>query len=164
VSALEDNRPTIEEEASAVFVQRLHGEWTAVDQAACEKRLASDREYADAYARVHDSWAALDTHAESAEVMRYREEAIAYVRRSNGRRWLKTHRYALSGWRVAAAMVMAALLLGGAWQLSPYGYLPGQYRTGIGEQKVVDLEDHSTIVLDAATRLRVRFSPDARIV
>ena len=163
MSALDDDRLTLEEEASAVFVQRLHGEWTAMDEAAFEKRMASDAEYADAYARAQDSWAMLDTHAESAEVMRYREEAIAYARRSNGRRWLKTHRYARSGWRAAAALT-AALLLGVAWQLSPYGYVPGEYRTGIGEQKVVDLEDHSTIVLDAATRLRVRFTPDARIV
>ena len=163
MSALDDDRLTLEEEASAVFVQRLHGEWTAMDEAAFEKRMASDAEYADAYARAQDSWAMLDTHAESAEVMRYREEAIAYARRSNGRRWLKTHRYAQSGWRAAAALT-AALLLGVAWQLSPYGYVPGEYRTGIGEQKVVDLEDHSTIVLDAATRLRVRFTPDARIV
>src|SRR6202044_177715 len=51
-----------------------------------------------------------------------------------------------------------------AWQLSPYGYTPGQYHTGIGEQRVVDLEDHSRIVLDATTRLRVHFTPDARIV
>jgi transmembrane sensor len=164
VSAVEDNRPSIEEEASAALVERLHGEWAAGDQAAFDRRMGSDPEYADAYARAQDSWDALDTHAESAEVMRYREEAIAYARRSNGRRWLKTHLYARSGWRAAAAIAGVALLLGFAWQLSPYGYAPGQYRTGIGEQKVVDLEDHSTIVLDAATRLRVRFTPDARIV
>jgi transmembrane sensor len=164
VSAIEDNRPTIDEEASADLVQRLHDEWTAADQSAFDRRIANDREYADAYARAQASWAALDTHAESAEVMRYREEAIAYARRSNARRWLKAHTYARRGWRAAAAGVGVALLLGVAWQLSPYGYAPGQYRTGIGEQKVVDLEDHSTIVLDAATHLRVRFTPDARIV
>jgi transmembrane sensor len=61
-------------------------------------------------------------------------------------------------------MAGVAVLLGVAWQLSPYGYARGQYRTGIGEQKIVDLEDHSRIALDAATRLRVRFTRDARIV
>ena len=160
----EDSRPTIEDEASDTFVQRLHGDWTAADQAALEARLARDPAYADAYRRVQESWGALDAHAESAEVMRYREEAIAYARRSNARRWFKAHTYARSGWRAAAAVFGVSLLLGVAWQLSPYGYAPGQYRTGIGEQRVVDLEDHSRIVLDAATRLRVRFTPDARIV
>lgn len=164
MNTAEDNRPTTEEEASDTFVQRLHGKWSAADQAALEARLERDPAYADAYARVQESWGALDTHAESAEVMRYREEAIAYARRSSARRWLKAHTYSRSGWRAAAAVIGVAVLLGVAWQLSPYGYAPGQYRTGIGEQKVVDLEDHSTIVLDAATRLRVRFTPDARIV
>jgi transmembrane sensor len=164
VNIYEDSRPTIEEEASDTFVQRLHGDWTAADQAALEARLERDSAYADAYARVQESWDALDAHAESAEVMRYREEAIAYARRSNARRWFKAHIYARSGWRAAAAVFGVSLLLGVTWQLSPYGYSPGQYHTGIGEQRVVDLEDHSRIVLDAATRLRVRFTSDARIV
>jgi transmembrane sensor len=159
-----DNRPTIEEEASETFVQQLHGEWADQDQAAFEARLERDPAYADAYARAQESWGALDAHAESAEVMRYREEAIAYARRSNAHRWFKPHTYAGSGWRAAAAIAGVAILLGFAWQLSPYGYTPGQYNTGIGEQRVVDLEDHSRIVLDAATRLRVRFTRDARIV
>jgi transmembrane sensor len=61
-------------------------------------------------------------------------------------------------------VIAGTLLLGIAWQLSPYGYAPGRYHTGIGEQRVVDLEDDSRIVLDAATRLRVRFTSDARVV
>jgi transmembrane sensor len=159
-----DNRLTVEEEASEDFVQRLYGEWAAHDQAAFEARLERDSTYADAYRRAQESWGALDAHAESAEVMRYREEAIAYARRSNAYRWLKANTYARNGWRVAAAISGVAVLLGLAWQLSPHGYTPGQYHTGIGEQRAIDLEDHSRIMLDAATRLRVRFTPDARIV
>jgi len=164
VNSSEANRPTVVEEASDTLVQRLHGEWTAADQAASERRLATDQEYADAYRRANESWSALDAHAESAEVMRYREEALAYARRSNARRWLKANSYTRGGRLAAAAIAGVALLLGIAWQLSPYGYIPGQYRTGLGEQRVVDLEDHSRIVLDAATRLRVQFTSDARIV
>jgi transmembrane sensor len=164
VNPVEENSSTVEEEAADAFVQRLHGEWSATDQSALEARLERDPAYADAYCRVQESWGALDAHAESAEVMRYREEAIAYARRSNARRWLKAHTYARGAWRAAAAVVGVSLLLGVAWQLSPYGYTPGRYRTGIGEQRVLDLEDHSRIVLDAATRLRVRFTPDARVV
>jgi transmembrane sensor len=164
VNTVRDSSSTVEEEASDALVRRLYGQWSPQDQSAFDRRIATDREYADAYTRALESWAALDTHAESAEVMRYREEAIAYARRTNGRRWLKNPLYAGSGWRAAAAIVGVTLLIAAAWQLSPYAYAPGQYRTGLGEQKVVDLEDHSTIVLDAATSLRVRFTPDARIV
>jgi ferric-dicitrate binding protein FerR (iron transport regulator) len=156
--------PTIEEEASETFVQRLHGEWTRADQAAFEARLESDPAYADAYRRVDQSWSALDTHAESPEVMSYREEAIAYARKAGAGRWLKVGAYTRNRRRFAAAAAGIAFALSVVWQLSPYGYTPGQYRTGIGEQRIVELEDHSRITLDAATRLKVHYSNDVRVV
>ena len=156
--------PTIAEEASETFVQRLHGEWTRADQAAFEARLERDPAYADAYRRVDQSWAALDTHAESPEVMSYREEAIAYARKASAGRWLKVSAYTRTRRRLVAAAAGIALILGVVWQLSPYGYTPGQYRTGIGEQRIVELEDHSRITLDAATRLLVHYSNDVRLV
>lgn len=48
--------------------------------------------------------------------------------------------------------------------MSPYGYHPGSYRTDIAEQRVVPLEDQSSIALDGATALRVQFNDDARSV
>lgn len=154
----------LEEEASETFVQRLHGEWTPADQAAFEARLERDSAYADAYRRVEASWAALDTHAESPELMGYREEAIAYARKQSASRWFKENRYARRPWRTAAAAAGIALTIATVWQLSPYGYTPGQYITGIGEQRIVDLEDHSRITLDATTRLQVRYTKDARLI
>jgi transmembrane sensor len=80
-------------------------------------------------------------------------------------------------WRLAAAFVGVALLGITVWQLSSHGYPPTQhglsqqgqnqyaeYRTRIGEQRTVELSDHSQIMLDAATRIRVRLSGDARLV
>jgi transmembrane sensor len=164
VNALQDPQPSLEKQASEIFVRRLHGEWQPHDQAELERRLAADQDFAHAYQRVQASWDALDRHAESAEVMGYREEALAYARHSNAVRWIRRRTFAADGWRAAAAVTGVALLLGIAWQLSPYGYVPGQYRTGIREQRIVYLEDHSTIALDAVTRLRVRYTPDARVV
>jgi transmembrane sensor len=154
----------LEEEASEIFVQRLHGEWTPADQAAFETRLERDSAYADAYRRVEASWSSLDTHAESPQLMGYREEAIAYARKKSAGPWLKENRYTRRPWRAAAAAAGIALAIAAAWQLSPYGYTPGQYITGIGEQRIVDLEDHSRITLDAATRLQVRYTKDARLI
>jgi transmembrane sensor len=156
--------PTIEEEASDTFVQRLQGDWSPADQAALEARLERDAAFADAYRRVNESWSALDTHAESAQLMGYREEALAYARKLSAGRWLKDNRYARRPWRTAAAAACVALGLATAWQLSPYGYTPGQYATGIGEQRIVELPDHSRITLDATTRLQVRYTKDARLI
>jgi transmembrane sensor len=159
-----DNRPSLEEQASELFVQRLHGEWLAEDQTALDSRLSADPNFAAAYQRVQMSWGSLDRYAESAEVIGYREAALAYVRQSNARRWFKRENFAAGRGRAAMGVIGVAFLLGLVWQLSPYAYVRGQYRTGIGEQRIVDLEDHSTIALDAATRLRVRYTPDARVV
>ncbi len=155
---------TIDEEASATLVQRLHGEWTLADQMAFESRLDRDPSYANAYRCVDCSWSALDTHADSPQLMAYREEAIAYVRRQNAGRWLKENRYTRRPWRTAAVAAGLAFAIATAWQFSPYGYTSGLYRTGIGEQRIVELDDHSRIILDAVTRLQVRYSKDARLI
>jgi len=136
-------------------VQRLQGEWTPKHQADLEARLSDDRAFAQAYARVEESWTGIDKYGETPEIVGYREEALAYARRNP---------YARHRWRLAAALLGITVALGVAWQLSPYGVRPGQYRTGIGEQRMVELADHSRIALDAATWLQVRYSKDARTV
>lgn len=164
MNTAENPRPSVDAEASEVFVQRLQGQWTPQLQADLEARLGSDRAFAQAYARVEDSWTGIDKYGETPEMMGYREEAMAYARRANARRWRRRNPYARHRWRLAAVVAVVAVALGVAWQISPYGYTPGQYRTGIGEQRIVDLADHSRIALDAATWLQVRYSKDARTV
>lgn len=155
---------SIEDEAAAAYFQPMQGEWTQRDQDALEARLSADPAYAAAYRRVEKVWAALGTHAESPQLLARRQEAIAYARKVSGRRWLRTSPYTRGPWRAAAAVAGVALAVAAAWQVSPYGYRPGQYHTGIGEQRIVELEDHSRIELDAATSLRVHYSADARII
>jgi transmembrane sensor len=156
--------PSLEEQAADTFVQRTHGDWNAADQAALKGRLTQDPAYAEAYRRVEASWASLESYAEVPEVMAYRQEAIAYARKSSAARWLRASREN-AGWRRVAAVVAGITLIAmAAWHLWPYGYRPGEYRTGIGEQRLVELADHSRIALDAATRLRVHYTHDGRTV
>lgn len=163
-----DTTLSAEDEAAAIFVQRHHGEWTIDNQGAFEARLMNDPVFAQAYRRVEASWRALDTHAEAPELMTYRAEAIDTLRRGNASRWfqpdsLRSFNWFGKQWKVAAVIAGLAILAG-AWQLSPYGYRPGEYRTAIGEQRIVELKDHTRITIDAATRLQVRFTDDARTV
>jgi transmembrane sensor len=158
------SEPTdLHDQASRVFLDRRDASWASADQIALDSRLATDADFAAAYAQVAESWESVGRHAASPELMALREQAIARARQASARRW------ALPGAResqavkwAAAAAVLAACAT--TWQLSPYGYAPGTYKTGFGEQKVVELSDHSRITLDARTELRVRFSADARIV
>ncbi|MFO1466967.1 MAG: FecR domain-containing protein [Steroidobacteraceae bacterium] len=160
----DDSPPTLTEQVAEVFVRRLQEDWSPADQATLERHLAESPAYAAAYRCVEESWGSLDTHAETPELMAYRQEAIAYVRRSSAARWLKKGRSGVARLCVAAAAAGIALLVAAAWQLSPFGYRPGEYRTAIGEQRLIELEDHSRIALDAATRVRVSYTDDARVV
>lgn len=162
ISTTTDGRD-LEAQASDLFLRRREGPWTASDQAALEMRLAGEVDFASAFRRVEEAWQSVGRHATSPELMALRERAIARARRAGARRWLMAgarSRYPRR-WAAAAAIVVA---IGVVWQLSPLGYDPGMYKTALGEQKVVELSDHSHIALDARTRLRVRFSANARIV
>jgi transmembrane sensor len=155
--------PDLEEQAADLYMRRCGVSWSKADQIVLDSRLADCPEFADAFGRVQDSWDAVGRYATSPELMALREQAIARARQASARRWslpgARSRRF--SAWATAAAVLVVC---GVAWQLSPYGYEPNTYKTGLGEQKVVELPDHSHIALDAQTRLRVRFTPDARIV
>jgi transmembrane sensor len=156
---------SLEEEAAETFVQRLHGEWTAVDQTALEHRLQTDPEYAAAYRRIHESWDSLDTHAETPELMAFRSEALSEARRTHARRWLRAAPSTRMRWRWAASIVVGTVALAAAaWQFSPFGMRPGEYRTDIGEQRIIELDDHSRVALDAATKVRVRYTDETRLI
>lgn len=154
---------SLEEEVSSAFVQRLHGEWTAADQAALEKRLASDPAYAEAYRLAQETIDVLSIQADGPEMMRFREQALADARLAAANRWLGPHSRHLSRWRWAAALA-AAVGLALLWQFSPLGYRSGQYRTGTGEQRVIELDDHSLVALDAETRIAVHYTLQSRTV
>ncbi|HMH28619.1 MAG TPA: FecR domain-containing protein [Steroidobacteraceae bacterium] len=146
-----------------MILHRREASWGAADQIALDARLAGDPKFAEAFRQTQESWEAVGRHATSPELLALREQAIARARQASARRWsLPGARSRNFGkWAAAAAILIAC---GTLWQLSPYGYESGFYKTGLGEQKVIELSDHSHITLDARTRLRVRFSADARIV
>lgn len=150
------------DQASELFLRRRESTWGPADQVALDARLASDPKFAQVFRRAQESWDSVGRHASTPELLALREHAIARARQASARRWsLPGARLAYLGkWAAAAILIVCATV----WQLSPYGYEPGLYKTGFGEQKVVELSDHSHIALDARTRLRVRFSADARIV
>lgn len=151
------------DQASELLLRSRDSSWAPADQIVLDARLANDPKFAAAFCQAQESWEAVGRHATSPELLALREQAIARARQASARRWSLpgARPRNLGRWAAAAAILAAS---GTIWQLSPYGYEPGFYKTGLGEQKLVELSDHSHIALDARTRLRVRFSADARIV
>jgi transmembrane sensor len=154
---------SLEEEASNAHVRRSHGDWSVADQAALERRLATDPAYAEAYRLADESVQLLRACAEMPEMMQFRERALAHARRSSINRWFGARPGAHRRWGIAAGFA-AVLLALAAWQLSPWGFRQDQYRTTIAEQRTVELEDHSRMILDAATRVAVRYTGESRTI
>jgi transmembrane sensor len=67
-------------------------------------------------------------------------------------------------WAAAAAAVVAVLVGGLLWMSMANRVSTADYATQVGEQRVVRLEDGSTITLNTATHLQVRFSRKRRDV
>jgi transmembrane sensor len=157
------NSSDLYDQAADMILRRREFSWGAAEQSTLDARLASDPKFAEAFRLAQESWDAVGRHASSPEMLALREQAIARARQASARRWSLpgARSRSLRKWAAAAGIL---IVCGTIWQISPYGYEPGLYKTGFGEQKVVELSDHSHITLDARTRLRVRFSADARVV
>lgn len=154
----------LEEEVSQIFVQRRHGEWTAADQAALERRLTSDAVFAERYRLVESSANALLAAADLPEMMRFREQAFAHARRSGARRWLGPSEARITRWHWIAGTAASVVALLIAWQLSPWAYQEGQVHTGIGEQRILELDDHSRVALDATTHVAIDYTEESRTI
>jgi transmembrane sensor len=157
------SEPDLEEQAAEQFLKRRDGSWTAGDERDRLERLA-DPGFANAADRVERVWYGVAKQPNRPEFLSLREQALARARRANQRRWSLPWTNAERSFGIAAGVIGVAVAAGIAWQVSPYGYRPGVYETGIGEQRNIELADHSHIALDSSTRIRATLTADARTI
>ena len=153
----------LEAQAAEQFLNRRAGNWTAADERDHVERLAH-RDFADASARVERVWDGVAQQPNRPEFLSLREQALARARRANKRRWSLPWTTAQRSWTAAATLFAVAVAVATLWQISPFGYRPGVYETGIGEQRNIELSDHSHIALDSSTRIRATLTADARTI
>ncbi|WP_164852810.1 FecR family protein [Novosphingobium umbonatum] len=129
---------------AAVWLARLHGDdCSAADEEGFRRWISADSANRDAFEHLTEAW-----------------ELAGSARRSPYRIDLEQARPAgVSRRRVVCGALAALTLAGGMgyWQVA----LAGVYQTDLGEQKTVTLHDGTLVVLDTATKIRVRYS-DAR--
>lgn len=104
---------------------------------------------AEAYQRAEQIWAKANTLSDDADIQMALDSAL--------RRRPKPHRPSpmlIAG--LATAMAVALVVGFTLWEAR------GVYRTGVGEQNVVQLADGSRVRLDTDSRLKVRFSDGGR--
>ncbi|MCR6700952.1 MAG: FecR domain-containing protein [Dokdonella sp.] len=129
---------------------RLRAPDCSSEERAAFERWRAEPRHADAYANLEDLW---DLSAELAQEDPDIAAAVREARHIDKRSWLARRRWPLLA--TAASVLVAWLFL-----MSMQG-APGtiyQYATAAGEQRTIDLEDGSHVVMDTATRLDVHYS------
>ena len=136
---------------------RVHLAETGADtNAEFEAWLADDGNRA-AWARVEAPWDYFAEQATAPELIAARRAALGDARSA------QQQRGRASGWSrrlaaLAATVVAAALLWGGVMWLGG----PADYRTALGERRVVTLADGSRVSLDSDSEVLVRYTKQAR--
>jgi transmembrane sensor len=92
--------------------------------------------------------------ASSPELLAMRGGALERARKQARARWSQGFG---GGRALAIAATLLFCVLGVLGGLAAYLLTPHTYSTGVGERRVVALEDGSRLSLDAATRVRVRY-------
>ncbi|WP_029416648.1 FecR family protein [Brevundimonas bacteroides] len=130
----------------------------SVSEEALERFFAwrADPVNADAYRRVETVWAATGALAGDADIQQAVSEALNRKRRE---------RAIAFGWTgpgtLAVGLGVAVVL---AWSGWSWWSGRGLYETRIGEQRLVQLADGSSVRLDTASVVRVRYAADGRHV
>jgi len=144
------------EAAAAWCLELAEGPLADERQDAFDAWLAENPDNLTAFERSSSLWRHVGEAAASPELIDLRERALATFRRRNQWRWA---RRAVNRHMVAAAAVLLLAIGGAAWW---WQTAPEIYRTGVGERRVVMLDDGSRASLDAATEVDVRMRGDRR--
>ena len=144
-------------EAAAEWAVRLHaGALSEDDQAQLDQWLAADARHAPALRFAEQTWAALGELALEARPLAHRlppaaARPVPVTRRRRPLRW------------VGRAAVLSLVLAVG-WVSGPTLLLQMQsdYRTGAGEIRTVQLDDGSSVELDASSAISIDYDSNER--
>ena len=156
-------------EAAAWFAEFRAGEMTAGTRARFDEWLRQSPEHIQAYLEVSVGWSELPTADPDRRIdvqaligrARASEEENIIPFSTMERTEQRSER---RGWKfaVAASIAALAILIGAPAWIEAYHL--GEYSTGVGEQRTLSLADGSTVILNALTTVRVRYSEAAREV
>ena len=160
IHSADDDMPLAHEEQAAEWC------WRIADRALSESErdefdawLRADPRHREAFDEMVTVWKGTDAIAEMPGFLSLRAKALTTMEAARGAGDPR------SGWRrsrqrvLALAAVLVLMVISGAWYLASG---PDVYATGIGERRVVRLDDGSRVSLDASSRVTVAYSGDRR--
>jgi len=118
---------------------------------------SNDSDNQAAWVQVSRAWDYFDDLAQAPEIVAAREAALADAKRAASQMARPALFRRLTG-LAAAAMVICALSGAAYW----WSQKPDDYRTAMGERRVVTLSDGSKLSLDADSEVTVRYEKNAR--
>lgn len=156
----DDDMPLAYEEQAAEWCWRIADRvLTESEREEFDAWLRADPRHREAFEEMVTVWKGTDAIAEMPGFLSLRAKALTTM---------ETARDAVepqSGWRkgwqriFALAAVVVLMVVSGAWYLTSG---PDVYATGVGERRVVRLDDGSRVSLDASSRVTVAYSGDKR--
>jgi transmembrane sensor len=157
---IQDDAPMSYEEQAAEWCWRIADRaLTDGEQAAFDAWSRADPRHQQVFDEMVAVWKATDAIAEMPGFLSLRAKALTTMESARERgdapsRW---HR----GWSQAVAAIAAMLVIvfGGFWYFADSSQT---YDTGIGERRIVRLDDGSRISLDASSRVVAVYSDDRR--
>lgn len=156
--AANDEDPVDRDEQAAEWCWRIaDGALCEDDQRVFDAWLHADPGNRQAFDEMIAVWQGTDAIAEMPGFLSLRAKALTTMEQARdeppSRHWLK--------WRagLAAAAAMLIMVLGSVWLLTSG---PQTYETGIGERRMVRLDDGSRVSLDASSAVTVAYSRDRR--
>ena len=133
--------------------------------------LAEHPENGATYEQALMLWQGIDLVRDGPEMMRFRREAMVALQQANARRWsndndgdpegccVERGRRRFWTWFGAVAACLALIVSITLWYPN---YDMQNFETGVGERRVVMLEDGTRMTLDASSRINVRMDSDRR--
>jgi len=146
-------------ERAATWAARLtDGQMPVEQQREFQAWLDADAGNEGALREIVGAWHAVEHYAASAEVMALREAALASAGRTMHRRAGRGPQLRLIRAAAAVLVLFVAAAGAGAWMW----LTPRTYETGVGERRVVALNDGSKLSLDADTIVKVAYTRENR--
>lgn len=150
------------EQATAWFLRMRRENAQVEDLLQFQSWLEQDPSHSSAYRKVSASWSEVGAHASAPEFVVARRDALEDARRASLQRWS-------SSWTGRRKLALAAALAGIAFTIGlalwiALAYPAAVYETALGERRTLTLEDGSVVTLDARSRIKVKYSDEARLV
>lgn len=160
---VDDESPSGHEEQAAEWCWRLADRpLTDAEQEEYEAWLKADRRHQQAFDKMVAVWKATDAIAEMPGFLSLRARALNTMENARDRDDTRSDRRRANWYRgLAAAAAILLMVVSGVWHLSGR---PDVYATGVGERRLVRLDDGSSISLDASSEVAVAYTDGRRAI